>query len=78
MARNNVKTIQEMLMREMQRLDNDDIMGDENRANAEVRRSNSLSNTAQSFIKATNLNIKVLELREKHGDSVIEEVGINE
>ena len=77
MKNTNVKKIQKMLMKEMERLDDDDYM--EENSYDEFRRSNALSNTAQSYIKAANLNVKVFEMKQRYKDIDIEkEVGIDE
>lgn len=55
---NKLLSIQEMLMREMERLDDDEHM--KKFAGDECRRSNALSNTAQSFIKTINISLRVL------------------
>lgn len=61
---NNIITIQEMLMREMKRLDDKEIMSAN--ANNEIARSNALSNSALTYIKTVNLNIRIMEIADKN------------
>lgn len=56
---NKIITVQEMLMREMQRLDDNDYM--KTNANDEIKRSNALSNQAQAYIKAVNTTLRVID-----------------
>ena len=74
--KNNIKNIQSILMREIARLDDDEYM--KTASEKEIRRSNAISNTAQSFIKATNVNIKIFELENKFGKNVKKNVGVEE
>ena len=61
---NRLLDIQEMLFRQMKRIDNEELTMEE--LQTEVSRSNSLSNNAMTFIKTVNVNIRVKELAEKY------------
>lgn len=60
---NNLIKIQEMLMRQMERLDDDDLMSANNKE--EVARGNALSQSAVTFLKSVNVGIRVIEMAEK-------------
>ena len=78
MENNKIITIQEMLMREMQRLDDDDYMS--NNCKEEVMRSNALTNNATAYIKAINVQLRVKEVAEKNGvttRSLAKELGVD-
>lgn len=61
---NKIITVQEMLMRQMERLDNDETM--KHNGSEEIARSNSLSNTATTYIKAINTTLRVIETANKN------------
>lgn len=74
---NNLLNIQEALMRQIDRIDNDTLSQQE--LVNEIARSNALSNTANTFIKTVNVNIRVKELAEKFEvtrDSLNKELGL--
>lgn len=59
----NILTIQEAIMRQIGRIDNDDVMATNGKQ--EVARSNALSQSATTFVKTVNLKLKVMEVSEK-------------
>ena len=61
---NNLIKMQQMLMRQMERLDNNDIMAHGNKD--EVARGNALSQSASTFIKSVNVGMRVIEMSEKY------------
>lgn len=65
---NKLIKIQEMLMREMDRLDNDDLMGKYGKE--EVARSNALSQSACTFLKSVNVSLRIMEQSEKSGQTL--------
>jgi hypothetical protein len=79
MKNNKIITIQEMLMREMQRLDDSDYMAKAGKD--EVLRSNALTNNATAFIKAVNVQLRIKEVAQTNEvtqQSLSKELGINE
>ena len=62
---NNLIKIQEMLMRQMERLDDDLLMAENGRD--EVARGNALSQSAVTFLKSINVGIRVIEMAERMG-----------
>lgn len=76
---NNLIKIQEMLMRQMERLDDNNLMNISGKE--EVARGNTLSQNANTFLKSVNVGIRVIELAEKTGikkEQLSNELGINE
>ena len=76
---NKIITIQEMLMREMSRLDDNSYMLENGKD--EVARSNALTNNATAFIKALNIQLRIKEVAEKTQStqqSISKELGIDE
>lgn len=74
---NKIIAIQEMLMREMNRLDDNDYMSQNGKD--EVARSNALTNNATAFIKAINIQLRVKEVAAKNevtASSLSQELGI--
>lgn len=74
---NNLIKIQEMLMRQMERLDDNKIMKSNGRD--EVFRGNALSQSATTFIKSVNVGMRVIEMAEKYEtqkDNLTKELGI--
>ena len=74
---NSILTIQEMLMREMKRLDDNELMKKDG-AN-EIARSNALSNQATTYLKSVNLSIKIMEVADKNQqtrETVQKELGL--
>ena len=79
MKNNKIISIQEMLMREMKRLDDNDYMASAGKD--EVLRSNALTNNATAFLKALNVQLRIKEVAEKTQvtqQSISEELGIEE
>ena len=64
MENNNIIKLQKMLMKEMERLDDNDRMNED--AFAEVERSKAISNTAATFLKSVATNIRVIETSDKY------------
>ena len=74
---NKLLDIQEALMKQIKRIDNDKL-SNENLVN-EIARSNALSNTANTFIKTVNVNIRIKELAnrfETTKEKINEELGL--
>lgn len=74
---NNLIKMQEMLMRQMERLDDDEIMSHSNKE--EVARGNALSQNATTFIKSINVGMRVIEMSEKYEiqkDKLTKDLGI--
>lgn len=74
---NNILTIQEMLMREMKRLDDNNYM--KHNSKEEVARSNALSQDACTFVKTVNLGLSIMRTAEHNGvtkDSLNKELGV--
>jgi len=74
---NNVLVIQEYLMREMKRLDDNEYM--KYNGKEEVARSNALAQSANTFIKSINLGLRVIEVakaNEQTKDSLNKELGV--
>lgn len=65
---NKIIDIQEIVFRQLQRLDNNEIMSA--MGAEEIARSNVISNNAQTFIKSVNTNIKIMEMAERQGHQV--------
>ena len=79
MKNNNLIKIQEMLMRQMKRLDNDDLM--EDHCKDEVARGNAISQSANTFLKSVNVGIRVIEMSKNlklKQETLKNELGINE
>lgn len=62
---NKILDVQEVVYRQLLRLDDNKTM-EENGAE-EIARSNVISNNAQTFIKAVNINLRIIELANKQG-----------
>ena len=76
---NNLIKIQEMLLRQMERLDDDILM--EEKGRDEVARGNALSQSAVTFLKSVNVGIRVIEMAERTGtlkNELTKELGIDE
>lgn len=74
---NNLIKMQEMLMRQMERLDDNKLM--QYNGKNEVARGNALSQSATTFIKAVNVGMRTIEMAEKYGiqkDKLTKELGI--
>ena len=77
--KNNLIKIQEMLMNQMKRLDDDTLM--ETNCKDEVARGYALSQSANTFLKSVNVGIRVIEMSEKlevKQEVLKAELGINE
>lgn len=75
---NKLITIQEMLMREMGRLDDNNYM--QQVGVSEIARSNALTNNALTYIKAVNVQLRIKEVAtkfEQTEDSIKKEIGLN-
>lgn len=72
MKNEKLNKIQEMLMREMERLDNDEIMKDNT---IEIARGNALSQNAVTYIKTINAGLRIIEMQEKYGNKVKNVIG---
>ena len=73
----NILTIQDYLMREMKRLDDEEYM--KYNGKDEVARSNALAQSANTFIKSVNLGLRVIEVaksNEQTKDSLNKELGV--
>ena len=64
MENNKIIAIQEMLMREMNRLDDNEYMASQGKD--EVLRSNALTNNATAYIKAINVQLRIKEIAERN------------
>ena len=76
---NKIISVQEMLMRQMERLDNNELMFNEN--NNEIARSNALTNSATAYIKAVNTTLRIIETANKNeitSKALIKTIGIGE
>ena len=74
---NKIIEIQNVLFEQLKRLDSDEIMS--NFGEKEIARSNSISNTSLTYLKAVNVNIKIKEISEKSGisyEKVNKELGV--
>lgn len=74
---NNIIKIQEMLMRQMERLDDNEQM--KYNGKDEVARGNALSQSANTFIKSVNVGMRVIEMSDKYGiqkNNLTKELGI--
>lgn len=77
MENNKIITIQEMLMRQMERLDDNELM--ESNGNNEIARSNALSNQATTYIKAVNTSLRIMDTamkNEQTSDSLRKQLGV--
>lgn len=65
---NKIIDIQEIVFKQLKRLDDDKLM--EESGAEEIARSNVISNNAQTFIKSVNTQIKIMEMAERQGHQV--------
>ena len=65
---NKILDVQEVVYRQLLRLDDNKIM--EESGAEEIARSNVISNNAQTFIKAVNINLRIIELANKQGRQI--------
>ena len=68
MENNKMIDIQEIVFKQLKRLDDEEIMKE--RCAEEIARSNVISNNAQTFIKSINMQLRVLEFAYKNNLSV--------
>ena len=59
-----LKRIQKILLNQMERLDDNDIMNE--RSKKEIMRSGALSQSASTFVKSVQTQMKILELSGKY------------
>lgn len=74
---NKIIKLQEILMKEIERLDDDKTM--EIKGANEVARSNAITNSVNTYLKAVNVNIRVKEIADKTQvtkDGLNKELGI--
>lgn len=74
---NKIIDIQEVVYRQLMRLDDNKIM--EEKGAEEIARSNVISNNAQTFIKSVNTQMKIMEMAERQGrqtKKLTEELGL--
>ena len=77
--KNNLLKIQEMLMNQMKRLDDNELMSTS--CKDEVARGNAISQSANTFLKSVNVGIRVIEMSNKlevKTETLKNELGINE
>ena len=78
MANNNkLIDIQEILMRQMKRLDDDKVM--EESGTTEIARSNALSNQATTYLKSLNTQLRILETaktNEQTAEALKKQIGL--
>lgn len=77
--KNNIKEIQELVMKQMKRLDTGCTKGE---IQLEIQRSGALSQNAQAYLKSLSIGIKVKEMcknNPKVEETILKEIGaINE
>lgn len=79
MKNNKIIKIQEMLLNQMERLNDDELI--KSYAKRETLRSGALSQSACAYIKAINTSLKIKELsknNEKAEESLLKELGIKD
>ena len=75
---NKIIEVQEILFKEMKRLDKEDFLLDNN-SSKEIARSTAIYNQATGFIKAVNTNINIMNMAKREGtrvENVIEKLGL--
>ena len=75
--KSNLIKMQEMLLRQMERLDDNEIM--ENNAQTEISRGNALSQSACTFLKSVNVGLRIIEVSKKYEtqtDKLSKELGV--
>lgn len=60
---NKLIDIQEVVFNQLKRLDDDELM--EYKSKEEIERANVISNNAQTYIKAVNIDLKIMEYANK-------------
>ena len=76
---NNLITMQEMLLRQMKRLDEMDDANGVNRQE-EISRANALSQSAVTFLKSVNVGLRIIEVSKKFEtdkDKLSKELGVS-
>ena len=68
MENNRMIDIQEIVFKQLKRLDDEEIM--QERCAEEIARSNVISNNAQTFIKSINMQLRVLEFANRNNLSI--------
>lgn len=74
---NNLIKMQEMLMRQMERLDDNELMKSD--PQTEISRGNALSQSACTFLKSINVGIRIIEVANKYEtqkDKLTKELGV--
>lgn len=74
---NKIIDVQEMLMRQMKRLDNNDIMKES--GENEIARSNALTNSATTYLKTINTSLRIIETsikNEKTTSYIVKKIGM--
>lgn len=61
---NNLIKIQKMLLSQMERLDDDELM--KSNAQVEISRGNALSQSAVTFLKSVNIGLRIIEASKKY------------
>lgn len=80
MKKNNLIKMQEMLMRQMKRLDDLNQNTDCN-VQEEISRANALSSSAVTFLKSVNVGLRIIEVSRKYEESkdkLTRELGIDD
>ena len=75
---NNLLKIQEMLLNQMERLDNNELM-QKGLGNREIQRSGALSQSASAYIKSVNTSLKIKEMCKMNPASentILKEIGV--
>lgn len=75
---NNLIKMQEMLFRQMERLDNLDQAIGTNRAE-EISRANALSQSAVTYLKSVNVGLRIIEVSKKYetkADTLSKKLGV--
>ena len=74
---NKIIDVQEMLMRQMKRLDNNDLMKES--GENEIARSNALTNSATTYLKTINTSLRIIETsikNEKTTSFIVKKIGM--
>lgn len=74
---NKIIDVQEMLMRQMKRLDNNDLMKES--GENEIARSNALTNSATTYLKTINTSLRIIETsikNEKTTSYIVKKIGM--
>lgn len=71
---NSLKTINEILFKELERLDKQNLSTEQMRN--EVSRANALSGTSKVILNTINIQIKLNKLKENGQRNIVDEIGI--